>query len=128
MSPPVAHCPRGAHPTVRDHGLAVSFVPRLFKRAGSRISVECFGGIPLIAPHPTDAHSWQFGVRDTIDRVLALVLVVLGPPLLVAAAIATWLSVIRADPLPPGTRGTDGKPSTQDLLLTIVAVFGMRAD
>jgi exopolysaccharide biosynthesis polyprenyl glycosylphosphotransferase len=93
-------------------GVAVSFVPRLFERVGSRISVEHLGGIPLVAAQPTDPHGWQFSVKYTVDRVMAIVLIVLCAPVLLAAAVATWISVRRPILFRQERVGMDGRPFT----------------
>jgi exopolysaccharide biosynthesis polyprenyl glycosylphosphotransferase len=93
-------------------GVAVSFVPRLFERVGSRISVEHLGGIPLVAAQPTDPHGWQFSLKYTLDRAVAIVLIVLCAPLLLAAAVATWISVRGPILFRQERVGMDGRPFT----------------
>jgi len=80
----------------QELGVAVAMVPRLYERTTTRMSVEHIGGLPLVTAHSADPHGWQFAVKYGIDRIVALVLlVVVVSPLLVAAALATYLSLGR---------------------------------
>jgi exopolysaccharide biosynthesis polyprenyl glycosylphosphotransferase len=76
-------------------GLSVSIVPRLFEIEGERGTLEYLGGLPLVNLNPSDPLSWQFGAKYAFDRVVAGALLILLMPLLVAAALATWLSLGR---------------------------------
>jgi exopolysaccharide biosynthesis polyprenyl glycosylphosphotransferase len=95
-----------------DLGVAVSFVPRLFERVGSRISVEHLGGLPLIAAQPTNPQSWQFTLKYAVDRLAALALLALFAPVLLIAALATWLSVGRPILFRQERVGRDGRTFT----------------
>ena len=74
-------------------GLPVSVVPRLFETVPTRLSVEHLGGLPLLTASPPNPRGWEFGIKYAFDRIAAGVLIVLGLPVLIPAAIATWLSV-----------------------------------
>ncbi|HEU6446737.1 MAG TPA: sugar transferase [Gaiellaceae bacterium] len=78
-----------------DLGVDVAFVPRLFERMSQRLSIDYFGGVPLVVPRRPNPKGLQFAVKYAIDRVLAAALLVLVSPVLVGAAIAVWLSLGR---------------------------------
>jgi exopolysaccharide biosynthesis polyprenyl glycosylphosphotransferase len=93
-------------------GVGVSFVPRFFERVGSRISVEHLGGIPLIAPHPANPQGWQFALKYAMDRIAAVILLVLVSPLLLVAAVAIWLTLGRPILFRQERVGRDGRVFT----------------
>lgn len=76
-------------------GITVSVLPRLFEGVTDRLGLERIGGIPLISVHPTDPIGWQYAVKYAGDRALAFVAIVVTSPILVAAAIATLISLGR---------------------------------
>jgi exopolysaccharide biosynthesis polyprenyl glycosylphosphotransferase len=76
----------------RRLGVRVSTVPRLYEEVNRRVEVEHLGGIPLVSFRPADPHSWQFTLKYAIDRLIALVLLVLISPLLAAIAVLVKLS------------------------------------
>ena len=73
-------------------GLAVAFVPRLFEKITSRLTVEHLGGIPLISARPANPKGIQFGIKYAADRVIAAVLLLLTIPLTLPAAVAVLLA------------------------------------
>jgi exopolysaccharide biosynthesis polyprenyl glycosylphosphotransferase len=76
-------------------GVAVAVVPRLYEQTTTRLSVDHIGGLPLVSAHPSDPRGLQFAVKYAVDRVVSLGLVVLLLPVLLGAALATYLSVGR---------------------------------
>jgi len=76
-------------------GLQTSFVPRLYERTTSQLNVQHIGGLPLVSARSADPRGWHFALKHAVDRVVALVFVVLLSPLLVGAALATYLSLGR---------------------------------
>jgi exopolysaccharide biosynthesis polyprenyl glycosylphosphotransferase len=76
-------------------GVGVSLVPRLFESVTERLEVEHIGGLPLLSTRRTDPRGWQFGVKYALDRIVALVVLVLASPVFAAAAVGTLLSVGR---------------------------------
>jgi exopolysaccharide biosynthesis polyprenyl glycosylphosphotransferase len=74
-------------------GIAVALVPRLFEKMTHRLTIEHLGGLPLITSRPSDPRGWQFAVKYSVDRLVALVAVVLLLPVLAACALAVWLSM-----------------------------------
>ena len=76
----------------RSAGVEVSVVPRLFEETSDRIELERIGGMPLLRVDMTDPRGWQFSVKYALDRVFAVVALVLLSPMLVALALAVRLS------------------------------------
>jgi exopolysaccharide biosynthesis polyprenyl glycosylphosphotransferase len=76
-------------------GVSVAVVPRLYEQTTTRLSVDHIGGLPLVSAHPSDPRGLQFAVKYAVDRVVSLGLVVLLLPVLLGAALATYLSVGR---------------------------------
>ena len=76
-------------------GVPVAVVPRLYERMTTRLSVDHVGGLPFVSAHPSDPRGLHYAVKYTVDRVVALALLVLLSPVLLAAAVATYVSVGR---------------------------------
>jgi len=76
-------------------GVRALVVPRLFERVPSRIEVAHVGGLPLLEMRATSPRSVQFAIKYALDRVVALVLLVLLTPLLAVIASAVAISLGR---------------------------------
>ncbi len=76
-------------------GVAVAVVPRLYEQTTTRLSVDHVGGLPLVSAHPSDPRGLHYAVKYTVDRIVALALLVLLSPVLLGAAMATYASVGR---------------------------------
>jgi lipopolysaccharide/colanic/teichoic acid biosynthesis glycosyltransferase len=88
----------------RDHRLAelvkrcqeldvgVSVVPRLYESVSERGQLDHVGGLPLFSPHAIDPRGWQFTLKHTIDRVIALLALTVLLPVLLALGLAVRLS------------------------------------
>jgi exopolysaccharide biosynthesis polyprenyl glycosylphosphotransferase len=76
-------------------GVTVSVVPRLYEEVTERVSVEHIGGVPLLTPHRADPRGWHFAIKYGCDRALALVALMLALPILIACALAVWISLGR---------------------------------
>jgi exopolysaccharide biosynthesis polyprenyl glycosylphosphotransferase len=76
-------------------GIRVSLVPRLFERLPRDMSIDHLGGVPLLSIHPVSPTSWRFHVKYAVDRLVALLTLVVLAPLLLAVAIGVLLSVGR---------------------------------
>jgi exopolysaccharide biosynthesis polyprenyl glycosylphosphotransferase len=76
-------------------GVNVAFVPRLFEKVTSRVTVEHLGGLPLISAHPLNPKGFQFIIKYAADRVVAAVLILLSLPLLIPAALAILFTLGR---------------------------------
>jgi exopolysaccharide biosynthesis polyprenyl glycosylphosphotransferase len=90
-------------------GLRVAFVPRLYEGVTSRLTVEHLGGIPFISARPANPKGIQFALKYAIDRLLAVVLVLLLSPVLVTSALAVWLSLGRPILFRQRRIGLDGR-------------------
>ena len=73
-------------------GVTVSQVPRLFEATVDRVTVEHIGGLPIMTLQPTNPRGWQFVLKYASDRLIALALLLLMSPLLLAMALAVKLS------------------------------------
>jgi exopolysaccharide biosynthesis polyprenyl glycosylphosphotransferase len=90
-------------------GIDVSLVPRLFEKVTQRLTIEHLGGVPLITSHPTDPRGWQFNVKYALDRVAAFLLVLVLSPIMLACAIAVWISLGRPILFRQRRVGCDGR-------------------
>jgi exopolysaccharide biosynthesis polyprenyl glycosylphosphotransferase len=93
-----------------EHGVSVSFVPRLFERVNGRIMVEHLGGLPLVTAHPANPRGWQFAVKYACDRLAAALALLLVLPVMAAAAAAIWFSLGRPLFFRQVRVGRDGRP------------------
>ena len=73
-------------------GLDVSMVPRLFESINERVALDRVGGMPLLTLRSIDPKGWQFATKHALDRVLALLAVVIGAPIFAGVAIAVRAS------------------------------------
>ena len=78
-----------------DLGVGVSLVPRLFEQVTDRLTIDHLGGLPLLTSHPSNPHGWQIAIKYALDRVLALVMLIVCAPIMLIAALATMLSLGR---------------------------------
>jgi len=76
-------------------GLQVAFVPRLFEKMTSRLTVEHFGGLPFISARPVNPKGIQFAIKYAADRLVAALLLLLTLPLMIPAALAILLTLGR---------------------------------
>jgi exopolysaccharide biosynthesis polyprenyl glycosylphosphotransferase len=73
-------------------GVGVSVVPRPCESVSERGQLDHIGGLPLCSRHEIDPRGWQFTVKHGIDRVFALLALIVLSPLLLALALAVRLS------------------------------------
>jgi exopolysaccharide biosynthesis polyprenyl glycosylphosphotransferase len=76
----------------QELGVEVSVVPRMFDTINDRVGYDTVGGLPLLTFAAVDPDGLQFAVKHALDRVLALVLLILFSPIIVCSAIAVRLS------------------------------------
>ena len=74
-------------------GVAVAVVPRLYEQTTTRLSVDHIGGLPLVSASASNPRGLHFAIKYALDRLVSLVLVVALAPLLIALAVATYVSV-----------------------------------
>jgi exopolysaccharide biosynthesis polyprenyl glycosylphosphotransferase len=80
---------------LRNLGVSVSVIPRLFEDTPDRMTVERVGGLPLLSIHPSHPRGWQFKVKYGIDRMVAAAAIVVVSPVMVVAAVGTLLTIGR---------------------------------
>jgi exopolysaccharide biosynthesis polyprenyl glycosylphosphotransferase len=73
-------------------GLKVSLVPRLFDSVNVRVALDHLGGLPLYGLHSINPKGWQFTVKHVLDRIGAVLLLILLSPVLLALAIGVRMS------------------------------------
>jgi exopolysaccharide biosynthesis polyprenyl glycosylphosphotransferase len=76
-------------------GVRALIVPRLFERVPSKLQVTHVGALPLLELLPTSPRSFQYAIKYALDRLLALGLIVLLSPVMLAVALAVRLSLGR---------------------------------
>ena len=73
-------------------GVTVSFVPRLFEKVTTSLDIDYLGGIPLITARAPRPRGFQFAIKYALDRIIALVAIAIVSPVLIAGALAVWIS------------------------------------
>jgi exopolysaccharide biosynthesis polyprenyl glycosylphosphotransferase len=76
----------------QELGVDVSVVPRMFDTINDRVGYDTVGGLPLLSFNAVDPKGLQFALKHALDRVLALVLLILASPVILLALIAVRLS------------------------------------
>ena len=76
-------------------GVGVSLVPRLFEKVTDKLTIDHLGGLPLLTSHPSNPYGWRVAIKYASDRLLALTALILLSPVMLVAALATWLSLGR---------------------------------
>jgi exopolysaccharide biosynthesis polyprenyl glycosylphosphotransferase len=76
----------------QELGIEVSVVPRMFDTINDRVGYETVGGLPLLSFAAVDPDGLQFAVKHALDRVFALLLLIVLSPVLLCAAIAVRVS------------------------------------
>jgi exopolysaccharide biosynthesis polyprenyl glycosylphosphotransferase len=76
----------------QELGIEVSVVPRMFDTINNRVGYDTVGGLPLMSFTRVDPRGLQFTIKHALDRVLALVFLLLLSPLILSSAVAVRLS------------------------------------
>lgn len=76
----------------QEVGIKVWVVPRMFDTVNDRVVYDTVGGLPIMCFSAPDLNGPQFAVKHALDYVLALALLVLLSPVLLAVAVAVRLS------------------------------------
>jgi exopolysaccharide biosynthesis polyprenyl glycosylphosphotransferase len=95
-----------------EQGISVSMVPRLFEVEGERATTRHLGGMPLVGIRPTSRTSWQFQVKQAIDRAGSVLLLVALAPVLAVIAVAVWATMGRPILYRQPRMGRDGQVFT----------------
>ena len=90
-------------------GLTVSIIPRLFEGVPDRMTLDRVEGLPLVSIYPSDPRSWQFAVKYGLDRLLALVAIIVLSPILLMAAAGVLLTLGRPILFRQRRVGLDGR-------------------
>jgi exopolysaccharide biosynthesis polyprenyl glycosylphosphotransferase len=72
----------------QELGVEVSVVPRMFDTINDRVGYDSVGGLPLMSFSAVDPRGLQFAIKHTMDRLLAVVLLVVLSPVMLLAALA----------------------------------------
>jgi exopolysaccharide biosynthesis polyprenyl glycosylphosphotransferase len=73
-------------------GVEVSVVPRMFDTINNRVGYDTVGGLPLLSFTTVNPTGAQFAVKHALDRILALLILIVLTPLLVLVTLLTWLT------------------------------------
>jgi exopolysaccharide biosynthesis polyprenyl glycosylphosphotransferase len=76
----------------QELGVEVSVVPRMFDTINNRVGYDTVGGLPLMSFTTVDPRGAQFAIKHGLDRVLALVFLILLSPVIVLSALGVRLS------------------------------------
>ena len=76
----------------QELGVEVSVVPRMFDTINDRVGYDSVGGLPLMSFSTVDPRGVQFAIKHAMDRVLAVILLVVLSPLMLLSALAIRLS------------------------------------
>jgi exopolysaccharide biosynthesis polyprenyl glycosylphosphotransferase len=82
-------------PLVREceaRRLEVTLVPRLFESINVHIAVNSLGGLPLLELRSVDPKGWQFAIKHALDRVGAMLTLVVLAPLMIILALLVKVS------------------------------------
>jgi exopolysaccharide biosynthesis polyprenyl glycosylphosphotransferase len=75
--------------------VSVAIVPRLFEGLPDRMALERVAGLPLVMIYPSNPRNWRISVKYALDRMLALIAIVVVSPLLILGAAGTALTIGR---------------------------------
>jgi exopolysaccharide biosynthesis polyprenyl glycosylphosphotransferase len=76
----------------QERGIEVSVVPRMFDTINHRMGYDTVGGLPLLSFTAVDPNGLHFAIKHALDRLLALLLLILLSPVILCAAVAVRLS------------------------------------
>jgi exopolysaccharide biosynthesis polyprenyl glycosylphosphotransferase len=94
---------------LRQLGVSVSVVPRLFEDIPDRMTLDRVGGFPLLSIYPSNPRSWQFKVKYAIDRILAAIAVLILSPVLIVVALGVLVTMGRPIFFTQRRVGLDGR-------------------
>ncbi len=90
-------------------GAQVWMVPRLFEMTRDRVALDRLGGVPLLCIAPVTPGGWRLSAKYALDRMLALLGLVLVAPVLLLAGLAILASLGRPVLLRQKRVGHDGR-------------------
>jgi exopolysaccharide biosynthesis polyprenyl glycosylphosphotransferase len=80
---------------LRQFGVSISVVPRLFEDIPDRVVLDRVVGLPMVSTYPTNPRGWHFTLKYVADRVLAFIGLTLLSPILLATSIGILLTLGR---------------------------------
>jgi exopolysaccharide biosynthesis polyprenyl glycosylphosphotransferase len=72
----------------QELGVDVSVVPRMFDTINDRVGYDTVGGLPVLSFSAVDPKGTQFALKHALDRVLALLGLLVFAPVILCAAVA----------------------------------------
>jgi lipopolysaccharide/colanic/teichoic acid biosynthesis glycosyltransferase len=90
-------------------GAQVWMVPRLFEMTRDRVALERLGGVPLLCIASATPGGWRLSAKYALDRVMALLGLVLVSPVLLVAGLALLAALGRPVLLRQKRVGHDGR-------------------
>jgi exopolysaccharide biosynthesis polyprenyl glycosylphosphotransferase len=90
-------------------GVAVAFIPRLFEKMTSKLTVDYLGGLPLVVARAPNPRGVQFVVKYAADRLFAAVLLLLAAPVMLVAAVGIRVTLGRPILFRQSRVGRDGR-------------------
>jgi len=76
----------------QELGVEVSVVPRMFDTINDRVGYDTVGGLPLLSFAAIDPKGLQFAVKHALDRILALLSLIVFSPVIACVTLAVRLS------------------------------------
>jgi len=76
----------------QELGVDVAVVPRMFDTMNDRATYDSVGGLPLLNFSVVDPKGWQFALKYALDRIAAVILLILLSPVLAMVAFAVRLN------------------------------------
>jgi exopolysaccharide biosynthesis polyprenyl glycosylphosphotransferase len=73
-------------------GVNVMVVPRLYEVEGVRAHTEHLGALPLVTLSPSDPSGWMFTAKYAVDRLVALLTLILTAPLIAGITLAILIT------------------------------------
>jgi exopolysaccharide biosynthesis polyprenyl glycosylphosphotransferase len=80
---------------LHDLGVTVSVVPRLFEAMPDRVMPQRTVGLPLVSIFPSTPRGWRMSLKYALDRMLALLAIMVLSPILIACSLAALISAGR---------------------------------
>jgi exopolysaccharide biosynthesis polyprenyl glycosylphosphotransferase len=76
-------------------GVNVAFIPRLFEKVTTKLTVDYLGGLPLVVARAPNPRGVQFAIKYAADRMFAAVLLTFAAPFMLVAAIGVRVKLGR---------------------------------
>jgi exopolysaccharide biosynthesis polyprenyl glycosylphosphotransferase len=80
---------------LRQLGVSISVVPRLFEDIPDRVVLDRVAGLPMVSTYPSNPRGWHFTLKYGADRALAFIGLMLLSPILLAISVGILLTLGR---------------------------------